>query len=119
MLIQSISYSFIDRDMFIRHFSHGVGHLQCEWQHEIKPNYDNSMVLKDDISDSTDNINTRDPNPEDFEIGHDSDEDELPVMVERIDNKGGDWGSDSKGDVSEFFSDSDCNALDCNSYTSY
>lgn len=66
MLTKSISCSFVDRDMFMRHFGHGVGHLQYERQHEIEhDDHDDGEALEDD-SDSTDSLDhTGDSDPED------------------------------------------------------
>ena len=43
------THSFVDRDMFMRHFGHGVGHLQYERQHEIDPDqsHNDGMELDD------------------------------------------------------------------------
>ena len=61
----------------MRHFGHGVGHLQYERQHEIEPDHDNGMT-PEDVSDQTDNPDTGDSDPlaEESEIVHDSDEEE-------------------------------------------
>jgi hypothetical protein len=115
VLIQSISYSFVNCDMFMRHFGHGIGHMQCERQHEVQPDI---MAVKDlSKSDSSDGVDTGDSDPGELEIGqnHDSDEKESDASVERSNDEGGDWGSE--GDVSEISNDTD--GGDWDGYTSY
>ena len=117
LLTQSISCSFVDRDMCMRHFGHGVGHLQCERQQEIDPDSDNDMALEDldDVLDSADNPDTGDSDPGELEIGHDSDG---YASVERRDDGGVDWSSE--GDASDISNDSDgTHGSDCGSYSSY
>jgi hypothetical protein len=121
VLTQSISWcSFVDRDMFMRHFGHGVGHLQCERQQENDPNSDNDMALEDsdDVLDSADGLDTGDSDPGDLEICHDSDEKESHGSVERSDGEGVDWGPE--GDASDISDGSDgTHGSDCDGYTSY
>jgi hypothetical protein len=40
--------SFVDRDMLMRHFGHGVGHLQYERQHETETDTTRLEVESDD-----------------------------------------------------------------------
>jgi len=57
--------SFVDRDMLMRHFSYGIGHLQYQRQQEIEPNLEmaaegdeNFGVAEmevDEIEDATEN----------------------------------------------------------------
>jgi len=108
VLTESISCSFVDRDMFMRHFGHGVGHLQYDRQHEIEHDHDDGRALEED-SDSTDNFDhAGDSVPEDL---HDSDEEE-----EIIDEEGG-WERDGSDIIR--VSDSDSDGSDGDSYTSY
>jgi hypothetical protein len=122
-LTDCLSYSFVDRDMFMRHFGLGIGHLQYERQREMRPDdHENGMVLDSDDSDRsdvsdppTDNLDTRDSIP-DPEIGLDSDEEESHnVHSEGID----DWGSE--GDMSDIISASESDGSDCTNdgYTSF
>ena len=48
MLTKCLFCSFVDRDMFMRHFGHGVGHLQYERQQEIE------LMAFEGVSDSSD-----------------------------------------------------------------
>jgi hypothetical protein len=122
-LTDCLSYSFVDHNIFMRHFGLGIGHLQYECQHEMRPDdHENGMVLDLDDSDCsdisdllTDNLNTWDSIP-DPEIGLDSDEEESHnVHLEGID----DWGSE--GDMSDIISASESDGSNCtnNGYTSF
>jgi hypothetical protein len=72
-------YSFVDRDMLIRHFGHGVGHLRYERQQEIKQ----EVMAVDSDSDGDDNIL-------DAEI-----EDEIQAEGDSVDDQGSDgWMSE-------------------------
>jgi hypothetical protein len=120
VLIENLFCSFIDRDMFMRHFGHGVGHLQYERQHE--PNHNTSMGLTlDDISDSSDDLDTGDSDADELDIHHncndraaaDSDEEEEEEEEEEeIVN--------DDGDASDIIvSDSDVDGSDSDGYASY
>jgi hypothetical protein len=54
-LTECLFYSFVDHDIFMRHFGLGIGHLQYECQYEIRPDdHKNVMVLNSDNSDCSD-----------------------------------------------------------------
>ena len=109
LLTKCLSYSFSDRDTFMRHFGYGVGHLKCERQHENEPDHDMAV---DDISDSSDIVDDTagDSDPDELEINHnhgdklqvaiDSEEEEEEEEEEEYDgeivgDEGGDWDSDA------------------------
>jgi hypothetical protein len=52
------THSFVDRDMFMRHFGHGVGHLRYERQHEIDPDQSHNDGMELDDSDELHNAAT-------------------------------------------------------------
>ena len=122
-LTDCLSYSFVDRDIFMRHFGLGIGHLQYERQHEMRPDdHENGMVLDLDDSDCldvsdlpTDNLNTWDSIP-DPEIGLDLDEEEsYNVYLEGIN----DWSPE--GDMLDIISTSELDGSNCTNdgYTSF
>lgn len=114
--------SFVDRDMFMRHFGHGVGHLQYERQHEIdsEPNPDTNMgqTLKDasDKSDSdSDNPDTGDSDNVIVDWDGEEEEEEYDSEIVNLNDEEGDMS------ISELDSDSDGTQSDCEShgYASY
>ena len=121
-------YSFVDRDMFIRHFGHGVGHLQYEQLHKIESDHDHDTsmgrTLEND-SDSLDDLdirdilNTRDSDPDDrFAANLDKQEE---YDSEIVDNDKGDTSdsvivNNSDPDVD---GSSDCDSSDGLGYASY
>lgn len=111
MLTKGLSYSFLDRDMFMRHLGRGVGHLQYEWQQEVRPGDNHTDMAVDDASDSSDaDLNTGDSEPE---IGYDSDEVEEPYNVDYEEGP-----SDWEGDAIDT-SDSDGSDCAIDGYASY
>ena len=56
-------YSFVDRDMLMRHFGRGVGHLQYETRHENEPE------MAEVESDDNDDVLDAGANLEDDEVG--------------------------------------------------
>jgi hypothetical protein len=68
--------------MFMRHFGHGVGHLQYERQHEIdaEPNHDDTSTSMghtlEDASDSSesDNLDAEDPDRVAVDSGEEEEE---------------------------------------------
>lgn len=83
----------------MRHFGHGVGHLQYERQHELEPDHnDTSRSMgqtheDSDVSDSADDLDSGESDPDELEIGQncndniavDSDEEEEDVNDEEED----------------------------------
>jgi hypothetical protein len=122
VLTESISCSFIDRDMFMRHFGHGIGHLQSEWQHEIEPKDDISLGRTlDNDADSSDDLDAGDSDPDEPEVvvAVDSDEEEAETVEYngknvRVDDEEGDTS-----DITISDSDSDCSNCDLDGYASY
>jgi hypothetical protein len=105
--------------MFMRHFGHGVGHLQYERQHEIDPDRDTSMgQTLEDVLDSSD--------ASDLDTG-DSDQDHHcndKVVVDLDEEEEEDDGEivNGEGDASDIIvsdSDSDAGGSDSDSYASY
>ena len=119
MLIENLFCSFIDRDMFMRHFSHGVGHLQYEWQHE--PDHNTSMGLTlDDISDSSDDLDTGDSDPDELDIHHNFNDRAAVNLDEEEEEEEEEEIVDDEGDASDIIvSDSDADGSDSDSYVSY
>lgn len=120
LLIECLSCSFVDRDMFMRHFGHGVGHLQYERQHEMGPNdhRDDTSMSPDDVSDSSNILDTGDsePDPDEFDLDEKEDSGEI------VGDDEGDWrGRDD--DASDIISDPDSDGCsdgsNCDSSTSY
>jgi hypothetical protein len=101
--VLTVSCSFVDRDMFMRHFGHGVGHLQYGQQHEIAEDRDNGMDLEESVTGDSDQ----------------EEEDEL-YDVEVIDDSDdeGDWEGDSEASqaASDTISNSD---HDSDGYVTY
>jgi hypothetical protein len=102
--------------MFMRHFGHGVGHLQYVRQLENEPDdHDNGMELvPEDVSDSTDLSDHADA--EDLEIAGE----EESYNVEVFDDEpelGGDWAREGDSDTSD--SDTTEDGSDCGGYASY
>ncbi len=58
--------SFVDRDMLMRHFGHGVGHLKYERQQEMGPK---RVLVGDDNHDSGNEDDSSDGESEDIEVG--------------------------------------------------
>jgi hypothetical protein len=97
----------------MRHFGHGVGHLQFERQHEIEPDRDDIAMALEVVSDSTDNLDTTgDSDPEELDIVHDSDEEELY-------DEEGDLEGDASGSDIRVISDSESDGSDFEGYASY
>jgi hypothetical protein len=122
-LTKCLSYSFVDCDMFMRHFSLDIGYLQYEHQREIRPDDHENIIVFDlddsdcsDVSDPpTNNLNTRDL-ISDPEIGLDLDKKESHnVYWKGINN----WGS--KGNMLDIISALESNGSDCtnDSYMSF
>jgi len=118
VLTESLFCSFVDRDMFMRHFSHGVGHLQYERQHENEPDHDTSMggTLEDgsESSESSDNLDPGDSDPDELEIVEVDPNEEEGDNEEIVEDEGD--ASDSDIIVSD--SGSDVDGSDCG-YASY
>jgi len=55
--------SFVDRDMFMRHFGHGVGHQQYRWQQED----DATIKIEADLDGDNDNIEELDEHKEEID----------------------------------------------------
>jgi hypothetical protein len=103
--------SFVDRDMLMRHFGHGVGHLKYEGQQEAYPNRvpeGNDNHTDGDTSETEDNAE---------EPASESEGDPRPVVdkdissdgesgSEEIDSENSDIGSNdsSKGDEDSYAS---------------
>ena len=89
--------SFVDRDMLMRHFGHGVGHLKYERQDEIGakrvPEGDNNHDSgdSDDEQEDSDSSELGDPLPVDNE---DDDSDEESEDVEVSDSDSGSESDD-------------------------
>ena len=109
-----LSCSFVDRDMFMRHFGLGVGHLQYERQHEVEPD---AMMALDNLSDSSDKNDTEDV--DDIEIvGHDDfavESGEVSYSGEIVDDDEG----ECSGDVADIISDSGGSDTSSVGYASY
>ena len=105
----------------MRHFGHGVGHLQYGQQHEVEPN---TMMTLEDLSDSSDKNDTEDMVSDDTEIvGHDSDDfavksEEESCNGEIVNDDEGEWSGDADDD-SDIISDSGGSDTSSDSYASY
>jgi hypothetical protein len=69
----------------MRHFGHGIGHLQSEWQHEIEPKNDISMGWTlNNVMDSSDDLDARDSDPDEpgVIVAVDSDKEEVETGVQ-------------------------------------
>ena len=126
MLTGSHFCSFIDRDMFMRHFGHGVGHLQYDRQQEIEPERDtNRGQTLEDVSDSgySGNLDPGDSESEadELEVGDDN-----PVSLDEEEEEEEGLGGDTASDADMIVSDLDSDAADSddasnssNGYASY
>ena len=103
-------YSFVDRDMLVRHFGHGVGHLKYERQQEVDAERvpggnDNHGDLNDDTSECEES-------EEEIHDGSDDTESEGEPVVNTDDSSDGDSEEDSE-------SYSICNSDDDGGYASF
>jgi hypothetical protein len=118
-LTESKSCSFVDRDMFMRHFGHGIGHLQYDQQHEFKPDRALEDVADSESSDSDDpdsvtgELDADEPHCNDQDVVGSDEEEEYDRMI--IDEEGG------ASDVISSDSDSDMEGSsgDSEGYASY
>ena len=77
-------YSFVDHDMFMRHFGHGVGHQQDRWWQEVEA----VTEMEADLEGNNENIEETDEHEE--EIDKDEKlEGEEELASESDDNDGG------------------------------
>lgn len=91
--------SFVDRDMLMRHFGHGVGHLKYERQQEMGPK---RVPVGDDNHDSNDS---------DDQEGDDSDADEPSPEGDPLGNEDDSHSSDGESeDIEVGDSGSECNS---------
>lgn len=100
---------FVDRDMLMRHFGHGVGHIQYERQQEIEPDPGMAVDSNDDDTAETEEVEgpgawEKDDANLDFEDNDDGD-------VAEIDGDG-----DSEDEDNNWDSDS---AIDSDGYASF
>ena len=116
--------------MFMRHLSHGVGHLQYEWQHEKDPKHDTSMgrTLEEDLDLSDDVwVDAGDSDSDELEIAQCNDDVEVAADSDE-EEESNEIVDDEEGNASDIIIsnldsdlDLDMNSSpgDCDGYASY
>jgi hypothetical protein len=93
--------SFVDRDMLLRHFGHGVGHFQYQRQPEFEPDI---AAEGDDDDNAQGETEERE---EDFRVYDEAQDEVEPDSDPGISEEGGSGGEDDAIDVVDGSSDSD------------